>query len=133
MTFKPFNISWSCFIFSKEILPIVLNEHVITEYYVNKRRISLIEIGKDLFDTLNNIESLDLDDMEAYVNNLLVFINCEATEEDLKGMAELGAVNITSTDNKRASIETVQQRLQADGTQIHYNRILKENFNIFKI
>ena len=113
--------------------PISLNEHVITEYYVNKRRISLIEIGKDLFDTLNNIESLDLDDMEAYVNNLLVFINCEATEEDLKGMAELGAVNITSTDNKRASIETVQQRLQADGTQIHYNRILNALHQILGI
>ena len=104
--------------------PITINEHIISEYYVNRNRISLIELGKDIFNAINNIESLDLDDMDAYVNNLLVFINCEATEEDLKGMAELGAVNITSTDQKKASIETIQQRLQADGTQIHYNRLL---------
>ncbi len=104
--------------------PITINEHIISEYYVNRNRISLIELGKDIFNAINNIESLDLDDMDAFVNNLLVFINCEATEEDLKGMAELGAVNITSTDQKKASIETVQQRLKADGTQIHYNRLL---------
>ena len=104
--------------------PIAINEHIISEYYVNRKRISLIELGKDIFNAINDIESLDLDDMDAFVNNLLVFINCEATEEDLKGMAELGAVNITSTDQKKASIETVQQRLQADGTQIHYNRLL---------
>lgn len=108
----------------KSYEPITINEHIISEYYVNRNRISLIELGKDLFNAINNIESLDLDDMDAYVNNLLVFINCEATEEDLKGMAELGAVNITSTDQKKASIETVQQRLKADGTQIHYNRLL---------
>ena len=106
------------------IEPIAINEHIISEYYVNRKRISLIELGKDIFNAINDIESLDLDDMDAFVNNLLVFINCEATEEDLKGMAELGAVNITSTDQKKASIETVQQRLQADGTQIHYNRLL---------
>ena len=113
--------------------PITINEHIISEYYVNRRRISLIELGKDIFNAINNIESLDLDDMDAYVNNLLVFINCEATEEDLKGMAELGAVNITSTDQKKASIETVQQRLKADGTQIHYNRLLTSLHQILGI
>lgn len=112
---------------------IAINEHIISEYYVNRKRISLIELGKDLFNSINNIESLDLDDMDAYVNNLLVFINCEATEEDLKGMAELGAVNITSTDQKKASIETIQQRLQADGTQIHYNRLLTSLHQILGI
>lgn len=112
---------------------ISINEHIISEYYVNRRRISLIELGKDLFNAINDIESLDLDDMDAYVNNLLVFINCEATEEDLKGMAELGAVNITSTDQKKASIETIQQRLQADGTQIHYNRLLTSLHQILGI
>ena len=112
---------------------IAVKEHIISEYYVNRRRMSLIEIGKDLFNAINNIESLDLDDMDAYVNNLLVFINCEATEEDLQGMAELGAVNITSTDQKKASIETVQQRLKADGTQIHYNRLLTSLHQILGI
>lgn len=104
--------------------PIIVNEHTITEYYVNRKRISLIEIGKDLFNDINYLESLDKDDMEAYVNNLLVFINCEATEEDLKDMAELGAVNIVSHDQKKASIESIQQRLSSDDTQTYYTRLL---------
>ena len=103
---------------------VLTKEHTITEYYVNRKRISLIEIGKDLFNDINYLESLDKDDMEAYVNNLLVFINCEATEEDLKDMAELGAVNIVSQDQKRASIESIQQRLSSDDTQTYYNRLL---------
>ena len=117
----------------ESLKPITINEHIISEYYVNRNRISLIELGKDIFNAINNIESLDLDDMDAFVNNLLVFINCEATEEDLKGMAKLGAVNITSTDQKKASIETVQQRLKADGTQIHYNRLLTSLHQILGI
>lgn len=104
--------------------PVLVEEHTITEYYVNRKRISLIEIGKDLFNDINYLESLDKDDMEAYVNNLLVFINCEATEEDLKDMAELGAVNIASHDQKRASIESIQQRLSSDDTQTYYTRLL---------
>ena len=103
---------------------VLFKEHTITEYYVNRKRISLIEIGKDLFNDINYLESLDKDDMEAYVNNLLVFINCEATEEDLKDMAELGAVNIVSHDQKKASIESIQQRLSSDDTQTYYNRLL---------
>lgn len=112
---------------------ILFNEHTITEYYVNRKRISLIEIGKDLFNDINYLESLDKDDMEAYVNNLLVFINCEATEDDLKDMAELGAVNIVSHDQKRASIESIQQRLSSDDTQTYYNRLLSSLHQILGI
>ena len=113
--------------------PILINEHIITEYYVHKNRMSLIEIGKDIFNDINYLESLDKDDMEAFVNNLLIFINCEATEQDLQEMASLGAVNIVSTDQKKASIETIQQRLKASDTQIYYNRLINAAHQILGI
>lgn len=114
-----------------EILPetedtttIALNDHVITEYYLNRDRISLIEIGKDLFDDINYLESLDKDDMEQFVNAIMVFVNAEIDAEGLENMKELGAVCISSTENRKASVELLQQRLNATDTQVYYTRLL---------
>jgi SPP1 family phage portal protein len=104
--------------------PIVLNEHVITEYYTNKYRLSLIEIGKPLLNDINYLESLDKDDMEQFVNAIMVFTNAEVTESEIQAIKQLGAVCISSTDNKKASIELLQQRLNASDTQVYYTRLL---------
>ena len=103
---------------------LVLKEHIITEYYVNRDRISLIEIGKNLFDGINHLESMDFDDMEQYVNALMVFTNAEVNEEELDEIKALGAVNIKSTENKKASVELLQSRLNATETQTFYTRLL---------
>lgn len=103
---------------------IVLKDHVITEYYVNRDRISMIEIGKDLFDGINQIEALDLDDMEQFVNAIMVFTNAEIDEEGLNEINKLGAVNIKSTENKKASVALLQNRLNATDTQVFYTRLL---------
>ena len=104
--------------------PLILSEHLITEYYVNRDRISLIEVGKDLFDGINQLESLDSDDMEQFVNAIMVFTNAEVDEEGLKEINQLGAVNIKSTENKKASVELLQNRLNATDTQVFYTRLL---------
>lgn len=99
-------------------------EHIITEYHLNKKRISMIEIGKDLFDDINYLESLDKDDMEQFVNAILVFTNATVTEADLDDIKALGAVCINSTENKKASVDLLQGRLNATDTQTYYNRLL---------
>lgn len=104
--------------------PIALNDHVITEWYVNRDRISLIEIGKDLFDDINYLESLDKDDMEQFVNAIMVFTNAEVDEEEFEAIKELGAVSIKSTENRKASVELLQARLNAQDTQVYYTRLL---------
>ena len=103
---------------------LILKEHLITEYFVNRDRISLIEIGKNLFDGINHLESMDFDDMEQYVNALMVFTNAEVNEEELDEIKALGAVNIKSTENKKASVELLQSRLNATETQTFYTRLL---------
>lgn len=113
------NIEWS-----QKVSPLILKEHIITEYYVNRDRISLIEIGKDLFDGINQLESLDFDDLEQFVNAIMVFTNAEVDEDGLKEINELGAVNIKSTENRKASVDLLQQRLNATDTQVMYTRIL---------
>lgn len=105
-------------------IPLIYGEHIITEWYVNKDRISLIEIGKDLYDSINLIQSLDLDDMEQFVNAIMVFTNAEVDEDALDAIKELGAVSITSTENKRASVELLQARLNAQQTESFYARLV---------
>lgn len=108
----------------KTIKPIIIKEHVITEYYVNRDRISLIEIGKDLFDGVNQLESLDFDDMEQFVNAIMVFTNAKVDEADMKDIKTMGAVSIKSTPNQKASVSLLQGRLNASDTQLFYTRLL---------
>lgn len=113
--------------------PIIMNEHSITEYYTNRQRISLIEIGKDLFNAINNLESLDADDMEQFVNAIMVFTNVEVSESDIEDIRSLGAVSIASTDNKKASVDLLAQRLNASDTQTYYTRLLTSLHQILAI
>lgn len=107
-----------------EPITILMNEHCITEYYTNQYRLSLIELGKCLFNDINYLESLDKDDMEQFVNAIMVFTNAEVTESEIEAIKQLGAVCISSTENKKASIELLQQRLNATDTQVYYTRLL---------
>ena len=113
--------------------PLILGEHIITEYYTNRDRISLIEIGKDLFNDINYLESLDKDDMEQFVNAIMVFTNAEVDEKDLSEIKELGAVSISSTEGREAKVELLQQRLNATDTQTYYTRLLTSLHQILGI
>lgn len=93
----------------------------------------MIEIGKDLFDDINYLESLDKDDMEQFVNAIMVFTNAEIDEEGLKGMKTLGAVSIKSTDQMKASVDLLQGRLNATDTQTYYTRLLTSLFQILGV
>ena len=117
----------------KSTKPITLNEHLITEYYTNKYRLSLIEIGKDIFDDLNNVENYDLDDIEGFVNSIMVFTNAEISKEGMEAIKEYGAVSIKSTDQKKASVELLQSRLKSLDTQIFYLRKLSALHDILGV
>lgn len=117
----------------KDTKPITLNEHLITEYYTNKYRLSLIEIGKDIFDDLNNVENYDLDDIEGFVNSIMVFTNAEINKEGMEAIKEYGAVSIKSTDQKKASVELLQSRLKSLDTQIFYLRKLSALHDILGV
>lgn len=116
-----------------DMKPIMIKEHVITEYYMNRNRISMIEIGKDLFNDINYLESLDKDDMEQFVNAIMVFTNAEIDEDGMSEMKRLGAVQINSTDNKKASVDLLQGRLNAVDTQTYYTRLLTSLHQILGI
>ena len=113
--------------------PIIVNTHIITEYYFNKERMSLLEICKDIFDDINYVENLDKDDIEAFVNSIMVFTNAEVDEEAMDGIKKFGAVSIKSTDQKKASVELLQSRLKSLDTQIYYLRKLSALHSILSV
>lgn len=107
-----------------EPIPLLLGEHIINEYYVNRKRISLIELVKDILDSINQLESLDADDLEQFVNAIMVFTNAQVSGEDLADIRDLGAVCINSDEQKKASVDLLQGTLNSNNTQINYNRLL---------
>lgn len=118
------NKSGSLKIDKEKIQDLIINDHYIKEYYLNNDRISMIEIGKDLFDDINYLESLDKDDMEQFVNAIMVFINCEYDVKKLNDLKDLGAVGVKSTPQLPADIKLLEQRLNANSTQTYYSRLL---------
>lgn len=113
--------------------PLILKEHLVTEYYFNKKRMGIIELGKDIFDDINHVENLDLDDMEQFVNSIMVFTNAEVNKEGMDAIKEYGAVSIKSTEQKKASVEILQSRLKSLDTQIYYLRKLNALHNILSV
>lgn len=112
---------------------LIYNEHLITEYYMNEQREGFMEICKDIFDDINYVESLDKDDIEAFVNSIMVFTNAEVDEESMAGIKEFGAVSIKSTEQKKASVELLQSRLKSLDTQIYYLRKLSALHSILAV
>lgn len=114
-------------------IPIIHNTHLITEYYFNRKRMSMLEICKDIFDDINYVENLDKDDIEAFVNSIMVFTNAQVDEEGMEKIKKFGAVSIKSTEQKKASVELLQSRLKSLDTQIYYLRKLSALHSILSV
>ena len=112
---------------------LVFNIHLITEYYMNRKRMGWLEIGKDIFDDINYIENLDLDDIESFVNSIMVFTNAEVNKEGMDAIKQYGAVSIKSTDTKKASVELLQSRLKSLDSQTYYMRKLSALHSILSV
>jgi len=113
--------------------PIIANIHLIRELYFNKKRMSWLEIGKDIFDDINDVENFDKDDIESFVNAIMVFTNAEVDKASMDAIKEYGAVSIKSTDQKKASVELLQSRLKSLDTQIYYLRKLQALHSILSV
>jgi hypothetical protein len=116
-----------------ESKPIIPQGHRVNEYYFNRKRMSFLEICKDIFDDINYVENLDKDDIESFVNAIMVFTNAEVNKTAMDAIKEYGAVSIKSTDQKKASVELLQSRLKSLDTQIFYLRKLSALHDILGV
>lgn len=108
-----------------------LGDIPIIEYKLNKNRVGLVELVIGMTDALNLITSSDLDDIEQFVQSLLVFINQEVDKETLIALLEVGAIQIMSNDPARpAKVELLSQKLLHSETRILYDRIYNNMLTI---
>ena len=116
--------------------PNFLGEIPIIEYSLNNSRLGKIEIVKTVLDTLNKISSNDIDDIEQFVQSLLVFINAEIDEKGLSSLMELGAVNIKNNGAVKgivADIKLLSQKLSHSETKVLYDRLYNNMLTIVGI
>ena len=96
----------------------------IIEYELNKDRISIVERMLGVQDALNKITSSEIDDVEQFVNALLVFINAEIDEDTIDLMNQSGAVSIKSNGKQNGDVELLTSKLDHGGTKLLYERLL---------
>ena len=66
-------------------------------YYNLNTNVFLKVLGiSNIFDDINYVENLDMDDIESFVNSIMVFTNAEVTKEGMDAIQEYGAVSIKS-------------------------------------
>lgn len=109
--------------------PLLVKGDRIIEYPLNSSRLGLIELVISGLNAINRIKSADLDDVEQFVQSLLVFINQDVDADDVVELMALGAVKINSSDpNKPADIKLLAQQLAHNNTKVMaddlYNNIL---------
>lgn len=89
----------------------------IIEYVNNDARLGAFEIVIPLLNAINNIESNRLDDVEQFVNSILVFENCEITREQIAQLLENLGLMIKSNGTDKASVYRVDGELSQAGAQ----------------
>lgn len=95
----------------------------IFEYTFNKDRVSIVEIMLPAQNTLNLITSSELDDIEQFVEQLLVFTNAEIDADKAAELRELGIINLKDTSAFKASVQILAAKMDNMGINTLYERI----------
>lgn len=106
----------------------------IIEYKLNNSRIGIIEIVKSMLDTLNKISSNQMDDIEQFVNSVMVFTNQDINAEEFTELLELGAVKIKSINPQNpADVKLLSQSLNHTDINSYYERVYNKMMGIVAI
>ncbi|MGN1301914.1 MAG: phage portal protein [Clostridia bacterium] len=108
---------------------LLIKGHRIIEYPLNPSRLGLIELVITQLNSLNTITSNEIDDIEQFVQSLLVYVNQEVDLERHKKIIKLGAVEINSqSPEKPADLKLLSQKIMHSETKVlkesTYNDIL---------
>lgn len=111
-----------------------MNRVNILEYTLNKSRLGIIEVVKDLLNTLNDIDSNDMDAIDQFVQSLVVFVNNDVDAETFKELMDLGAVKVkTENPSTPADVKLLTNDLSHADTKVYYDRIYNQMLTIVGI
>lgn len=99
--------------------PLLIKGNRIIEYPLNNARLGLIELVISGLDAINQIKSNDVDDIDQFVQSLIVFINQEVDPEEFKKLLAYGAIQVQSQDATRpADVKLLGTQLKHSETKI---------------
>lgn len=88
------------------------------EYPLNMARIGAFEVVLDLLDSLNDLDSNNLDAVAQFVQSLLVTVNCEFDEGvTANAIRAAGLVPLKQTNDSKADIKVISESLDQTQTQ----------------
>ena len=109
----------------------------IQEFCLNKDRIGIIEIGVQLQNLINNIDSSQMDGIEEEINSFIVMINQRVDEDFMNLIKTLKRerVLVLNTQNPQtpADLKLVSTKLDQGSTNQFYERVLKALYDIVAV
>ena len=98
----------------------------VVEYPNNERRLSDIEITITMTDELNKMQSDRMNGIEQFVQALMLFKNCEISEDKFLEMCKMGALSIkTTTAGYDADVRMLTAELNQTQTQTAKDDVYK--------
>lgn len=111
--------------------PIGFKRLPMTEHSINASRMGVVEMTLDLLNTVNTTVSSSLDNIVDVVNQILVFLNCEITSEQISEMYENGAICIPDTGGtNKATLDKITVDLKHSDINVFFEQVLTRCYDI---
>ena len=89
----------------------------VVEYLHNSARMGAFEIVLPILNAINTLESNRVDDIEQFVQSILVFKNCELPAEDVENLLRDLGIQIKDSGQAQANVFRVDGALDQNGVQ----------------
>lgn len=110
------------------VYPLVPKGNRIVEYPLNNARLGRVELVETSLDAINQIKSNEVDDVDQFVQSLLVFINQQIDPEEYQKLIKLGAIEVNSNGTLPADVKLLSSHLSSKDTKTVtddlYNNVL---------
>ena len=98
-----------------EVKPYNVGGVPIIEYPNNQWRLGDWELAIDLMDAINSLQNSRLDDIEQFIQQLLVFVNADIDDEKYAEMRQAGIVVLKNQTNDKVDIKAIDSALDQTG------------------
>ena len=113
-------------------IPKTLRYLPIVEHSINAYRMGIIELNRDLFNSINTLVSSVEDIIVDNANVILVFKNTDINAEQVKNMKKAGAIILKDNMSKgvSADLDTIKVQIDFDGFDTFYEQRLSKAYDI---
>lgn len=117
-----------------KVVPKTLRYLPMIEYSINEDRIGIVELNRNLFNSINTFRSAVADMTVDSANAILVFKNVDIESEEVQAMKKAGAIIISDANNARqgssADLKTITMEIPFEGLNAYIDQLLQNCYDI---